>query len=217
MSQSHVCPSCETLQARGDGFCVGCGTQLLPARYCDTCGVRAAHRGEYCRECGGRLPALPAEPVPAPKPPPAPQADRPPPKWLTEPEPAPEPAPRPAPRAPAPAPAPPKASPPAKAPAAPPSTMLTRRPSAAPVPMRTAPLATQNSNAVGSALGIAGGLAGMSGLLLIASNPVLGAMLVLMMFVLAGQQTRAASARAVDRFVEWVWDDPVLRHRLLGE
>ena len=64
-STQMVCPSCDATRPLRDGFCAECGAALVPARFCERCGVIATHGGDFCRECGAALP--PVEPAPQPK------------------------------------------------------------------------------------------------------------------------------------------------------
>jgi glycine/D-amino acid oxidase-like deaminating enzyme len=64
---------------------------------------------------------------------------------------------------------------------------------------------------------VGGGAAGVAGLALMASNPPLAVVLLLVMLVASGRPLQAATSRAVDGVVDWLWEDPVLRRRLLGE
>lgn len=240
-AKSHVCPACGLLQSEGDGFCDNCGTQLIPTRYCDTCGALAAHIGEFCKECGTKLPTLPAKPVAAPSPsipstqsvpdwlkePEPPQQTVP--DWLREPdpkpvvrqEPRPRPTPRPTPSTPAPrdktadaTPAP--ATPAQTTPAPTRRAALARRPNAAPVPMRPAP-PVPAATAADNALLLGAGLSGLLGIIVAASNPVLGIILFLVMLAAGGRRLRYAAGNGVGAVIDWLWEDPVLRKRLLGE
>jgi hypothetical protein len=52
---------------------------------------------------------------------------------------------------------------------------------------------------------------------MMAVNPAVGLVLLTAMFVLAGGQTREAAAGTMERLIDWLWEDPVMRHRILGE
>jgi hypothetical protein len=220
----------------GDGYCDNCGTQLIPARYCDTCGALAAHAGEFCRECGAKLPTTddrqrqvpsgqsnPKQDVPdwlkEPEPPQQQVPD-----WLKEPEPKPKPEPpRRKPRASKPAAPPDKAQdnkpvmPAAPATPAPAQrASLARRWAAAPVPMRLAP-PVPPATAADNALMLTAGISGLLGIVAVASSPVLGMILFLVMLAAGGRRLRYGTGQAIGAVIDWLWEDPVLRRRLLGE
>ena len=164
--------------------------------------------------CATPLPCQTPAPAPPPvaRPPTAPDP-RPTPGWLQEPDP---PAPLVA------TPQRPRPAPPAPRPAAPPAPSTTRRIArrrqrADPVTLPGAPLRTPATDARPTPFTAVGGAAGLAGLVMVAFNPVLGLLLIGAMFALAAPQVRALFTAAIHRFVDWTWDDPVLRRRLLGE
>ncbi|MDQ4078761.1 MAG: zinc ribbon domain-containing protein [Chloroflexota bacterium] len=205
MTPTHVCPACETVQDRGDGYCRECGTALIPTRYCDTCGVLATHTGRYCRECGAKLPELqPTRPAPdrpfqqgartssagnnkgqRPAPPPARDNEN-----LQR---------RPAP------------------PVAKPASLPQRSSPAAPQTVRQAPLSTAWDEPATTARDVVGIVSTLGGFFLVGSNPLLGMIAVVGGIMVAGQLTRRVTSQGLARLVDWVWDDPFLRRRLLGE
>ena len=74
-----------------------------------------------------------------------------------------------------------------------------------PPPPTSAPLAT------------VGGLLGTAGVVVAAFNPMVGIWLIVMMVLLANRGTNRAAAAAMDRLIDWLWEDPSMRRRLLGE
>ena len=219
VNHTHICTACNTNQNKGDGFCDECGTQLVPIRYCDDCGVMAPHAGKFCRECGAKLPAIPTSSAPHSPSPELGEAggDRAAkgaqPAWLSEPDPPRQPAPKPKPVS--------KPRPIAKTakavPAASPPTPLAVRPTADPVPIRSAPLAPP-SGPVSTTTAL---IASTTGVLavgaLVVGNIYLAFMLFVVMMIMGGYRLRHLAADGVDRVIDWVWEDPVLRKRFLGE
>ena len=52
------CPRCRGLVARGDQFCIHCGTQVVAhVRRCAACGAYPSPDDQYCIHCGSGLPA----------------------------------------------------------------------------------------------------------------------------------------------------------------
>ena len=221
VNHTHICTTCDLAQPPGDGFCDDCGTQLVAIRYCDDCGVKALHPGKFCRECGGKLPKIealpptnqttttiePAKPVQ--------------PAWLNKPEPKPtwldKPKPKPV----------QKVKPVSKprqvvktvvdaTPTDNQAAPLAPRPMAAPVAMRTAPLAppTRAANTTALVGGAAGALAIVA---LMANSLPLAIILFATMLIMGGLRLRHTAANGVDGIIDWVWEDPVLRKRILGE
>lgn len=221
---SHICPACQTQQDVGDGFCIDCGTQLIPIRYCERCGVTVDHTGEFCRECGGRLPVLPAPALDDD----GPEPSRPTPQWMKEPDPPPakqepeetgtlprwmrDPV------------AHPKQSRPAKLPAKPKPTPtpqkaapIQRRPTASPVPIRRDLPVPYQPSTTDNARALVAGTAGLLSIVTASGSLPLSIVLLFVMLGLGGKRLRYGAAGVVNRVVDWLWEDPVLRHRLLGE
>lgn len=212
VNHTHICTTCDLSQVPGDGFCDDCGTQLVAIRYCDDCGVKALHPGKFCRECGGKLPVaapiLPSATQTTTTVTPAKPAK---PAWLNVPEPKPL----------------QKAKPVSKprqvvktAVDVPPTNNntpapLAPRPMAAPVVMRTAPLAP---TARMTRTALVGGAAGTLAIVALMLNSVpLAIVLFATMLIMGGLRLRHTAANGVDGIIDWVWEDPVLRKRILGE
>lgn len=190
MNNTHFCTACDTVQGARDGYCEQCGGELQPVRYCDNCGVAATHQGKFCRECGTALPdaSLPPPVVVPPPPPPPPVVVKSAPQKVPTPKPL-------APSSPAP---------------------LAHRPVADPVPMRSAPLAraTTTNTALTGFAGVAGAVALFA---LATGSPPVALVFFVLMFVMGGVGLRNTAANGVNRVVDWIWEDPILRRRLLGE
>ncbi|MBA3530349.1 MAG: hypothetical protein H0T73_00310 [Ardenticatenales bacterium] len=226
---THICPACELTQFAGDGFCNECGTALVLARYCEECGVLITHAKEFCRECGARVPPAPsAEPPraakrltdPTPSTPqwmkdPEPEPARPTPQWMKDPEPEPARPPR---RkkstpiaTPPPAPAVARPAPTTDAP-------LQRRAPAALVPMRsTLPVPYKPSSADNVRALVSVGMGVVASVTMMGGPIPLAIILFVMMFIVGGTRLRHEAANAIGGFIDWLWEDPVLRRRLLGE
>lgn len=221
VNHTHICTTCDVAQEPGDGYCDDCGTQLVPIRYCDDCGVKALHPGKFCRECGAKLPKIQ---VVAPPPSqtistvtPVKPAKRAQPVSLNKSKPKPvlkpklKPKPISTPRQVV---KPVDVAPTNNNTAAP----LAPRPMAAPVAMRPAPLApaTRAANTaalVGGAVGTLAMIGLMSGTMPLQLVFVFFAM----MLILGGMRLRHTAANGIDGLIDWVWEDPVLRKRILGE
>jgi hypothetical protein len=238
---AYICPSCSLEQDTKDGFCRDCGTQVISLRYCDSCGVKARGAEDFCRECGTRLPAItpfkgittnvtisastptppisdtPAwlkggDPVPAPAPtprrsPPVATATRTKddtPEWLRGADKRVDDSilrPRPAPPVPTARPTPSRSS--STSTSAP---VLVRRPTPAPSDSRT-----RNLQAL---LGLLFAIVGV----ITASNSIVpGLILIVIAMVLGGKPLLEMSAEGLHRVVDWIWEDPVLRKRMLDE
>jgi len=224
VNHTHICTTCDVAQEHGDGFCDDCGTQLVAIRYCDDCGVKALHAGKFCRECGAKLPIAPAvSPPPSQTTTTVAPAKPAQPAWLSKPDPAPaaKPVQKPKPISKPPQVVKPVDVAPINAPiknntAAP----LALRPMAAPVAMRPAPLAPATST-VNTTTALMASAAGVLAIGALMANviPLAHAAyaLFVMMLILGGMRLRHTAANGVDSLIDWVWEDPVLRKRILGE
>lgn len=201
MARSHVCPLCNTAQGAGDGYCTECGGTLVVARYCDNCGVLAGHDGDFCSECGERLPTPPPTGLPPSPPdpgdtirPPIRPADDPTSDRLVPPTPPPR----------IPDPVPPRMS-----------GALMPRPTATPVRLQPAPPAPTTPSAGGQAAAMVVAMSAAGGIALL--NPVIALIYLGLFASLLTHPARDLVAASLDRTIDWLWEDPVLRKRLLGE
>lgn len=80
--------------------------------------------------------------------------------------------------------------------------------------MRAAPLAPSTT---GNAALATAGVAGLLGVVALAGSAPLAVFFFIAMLVIGGQRLGHVSAEAVGRVVDWIWEDPVLRRRFLGE
>jgi len=234
---AYVCPSCHLEQDTKDGFCRDCGTQVVHLRYCDSCGVEARGAEDFCRECGTRLPEITPftgvntkVSIPAPKTTPPPSDT---PAWLKGSDPTPAPAPI------------PRRSPPVAAPTrtkedtpewlrgedkridgnilVPRSTATPRQSQSQPKPaptasvlMRRPPISTSDARTrnlqalVGLMLALLGVVAAPNAL-------VIGLAMIVVAMVVGGKPLLEIITAGIHRVVDWIWEDPVLRKRMLDE
>ena len=55
---ARACPKCHANIARGDQFCIHCGTQVVAiVRRCSACGAYPSPQDQFCIHCGSGLPA----------------------------------------------------------------------------------------------------------------------------------------------------------------
>lgn len=238
-TKAFVCPSCHLEQDTKDGFCRDCGTQVIFLRYCDSCGVETRGAEDFCRECGTRLPAIvPFKATSAPvdtsaKPPSsAPPSDTP--AWLKGNDPIPAPTPVSSSRR-----TPPVAT--ATRDDTPEwlrgankrvdDSILTPRSTPLPVP-RPTPSSTNNSSPVlvrrptstpsdsrtrnlQALLGLIFALVGMT---IASPNTIVFALaLIVIAMVVGGKPLLEITTAGFHRVVDWIWEDPVLRKRMLDE
>jgi hypothetical protein len=200
----YICTVCQKIQPKADGFCQECGGALQAVVFCDGCGIPLLPGAAFCRECGTAAPkAKPAAPTSQAAPP-----SRTAPPARTSPPPSP----------------PARRSPPDL-----PATPGTPRPTQLPAPSRprraapvqstalapVAPTPTFSATQAVSSMAVGG-----VGLALLASGggAALGGVVALpLAFALSWRPLQYYSAVLTGKVVDWVWPNPNLRRRLLGE
>lgn len=232
-TNAYICPSCQLEQNTTDGFCRDCGTQVISLRYCDSCGVKSKGAEDFCRECGTRLPAIipfkaaikGATPTPS-----SPSVSDTP-AWLKGNEPLPTPAPTPR-RTPPVVTATRDDTPewlrgadnkrvddsilkPRPAPASPPAPRPTPSRSTSPVlirrPTPTGDSRTRNLQAL---LGL---IFAIVGVITAPNVMVIGLFLIVIAMVVGGKPLLEMTTGGLHRVIDWIWEDPVLRKRMLDE
>ncbi len=68
-----------------------------------------------------------------------------------------------------------------------------------------------------NALSLVAGTAGILSIVAAASSVPVAVVLFMVMFILGGVRLRHRTANAIGGVIDWLWEDPVLRRRLLGE
>jgi hypothetical protein len=241
MATAYICPSCHLEQDTKDGFCRDCGTQVIHLRYCDSCGVKTRGPEDFCRECGTRLPAIvpynaPTARVDSPASKPSPSVPTDTPAWLkgNDPPPAPASVPR---RSSSTAtrtstkedtpewlrgagrvddsiltPRPSPVSPPAPRSATPRSNTNTNSPV---LVRRQTPTPTNSANRNLQAL--LGLIFAILGVVTAPNTIIIGLGLIVIAMVVGGKPLLEMSTAGFHRVVDWIWEDPVLRKRMLDE